>query len=229
MNAIAIELTEISKTFLADDVQTSAVDGVSLTVQTGEFLAITGPSGCGKSTLLSILGLLETPDRGNVRILGEDCTAKNENELALFRRGRVSFVFQSFNLIDDMSIVENTEIGLKYRGVKPGLRRRIALDMLDWVGLAHRAKHRPGQLSGGQQQRAALARALASDAQLILADEPTGNLDSKSGEAVMDLLGSLPARGKTLIVVTHSLELASRATRRIAMLDGRLEVGNDSV
>lgn len=222
----ALSLREVSKTFLADEVRTSAVKNVSLEIARGELVAITGPSGCGKSTLLSLMGLLERPDSGSIMILGEETRARNESDLARLRRGKISFIFQNFNLIDDLTVQENVEIGLAYQpGMKP-VRRRNAAQMLEFVGLAHRARHRPPQLSGGQQQRVAIARALASNAEIILADEPTGNLDSAAGEAIMQLLLALPAQGKSVALVTHSPELAARAQRRLAMRDGSLqEVG----
>jgi putative ABC transport system ATP-binding protein len=217
-----IRLARVSKAFRGEEVATNALVEVSLDVRPAEFLAITGPSGCGKSTLLGIMGLLDTPDSGEVHVLGRPVTAASESSLARLRRGRTAFMFQSFHLIDELTIAENTEIGLRYQGVSPAERRRRALEVLERVGLAHRANHRPAQLSGGQQQRAALARALVTDAPVILADEPTGNLDTAMGEQVMEMLLALPASGTAVVVVTHSPELASRAHRIISMLDGRI-------
>lgn len=218
----ALALRDVSKAFLADEVRTAAVKNVSLEIAAGELVAITGPSGCGKSTLLSLMGLLERPDSGSIQILGEETRARNESDLARFRRGKISFIFQNFNLIDDLTVQENVEIGLVYQPGKKTMRQRSAAHMLEYVGLAHRARHRPPQLSGGQQQRVAIARALASNAEIILADEPTGNLDSSAGEAIMQLLLALPAQGKSVALVTHSPDLAARAQRRLAMRDGSL-------
>ena len=217
-----IRLDRVSKSYRSDEVATHALVDVSLDVAPAQFLAINGPSGCGKSTLLGILGLLDTPDSGEVHVLGEQVTTVAESGLARLRRGRTAFMFQSFHLIDELTIVDNVEIGLRYQPVPASERRRRALDMLERVGLSHRANHRPSQLSGGQQQRAALARALVTNAPVILADEPTGNLDTAMGEQVMEMLLALPASGTAVVVVTHSPELAARADRIVSMLDGRI-------
>ena len=222
MTEPVIRLSRVSKAFRGDEVATNALVDVSLEVHPAEFLAVTGPSGCGKSTLLGIMGLLDTPDSGEVHVLGQQVTAASESSLARLRRGRTAFMFQSFHLIDELTILENTEIGLRYQAVTAAERRRRALDMLERVGLSHRASHRPVQLSGGQQQRAALARALVTNAPVILADEPTGNLDTAMGEQVMEMLLALPANGTAVVVVTHSPDLASRADRMVSMLDGRI-------
>jgi putative ABC transport system ATP-binding protein len=227
MTEPVIRLSRVCKAFRSDEVATNALVDVSLAVWPAEFLAITGPSGCGKSTLLGVMGLLDTADSGDVHVLGERVTSAAESRLARLRRGRTAFMFQSFHLIDELSILENIEIGLRYQRVAADERRRRALEMLDRVGLSHRAKHRPAQLSGGQQQRAALARALVTDAPVILADEPTGNLDTAMGEQVMEMLLGLPATGTAVVVVTHAPELAARAHRVVSMLDGRI-VGDEA-
>jgi putative ABC transport system ATP-binding protein len=216
-----LKLDNISKTYRTTDVETAALDNVSLNVSRGEFLAIMGPSGCGKSTLLNILGLIDSPTAGAYWFLGEDISQCTEEELTAHRRGGVGFVFQSFNLIDDLNVVENVEVALLYLGVRGAERRRRANDALERVDLAHRASHMPKQLSGGQQQRVAVARALVSNPKLILADEPTGNLDSANGDAVMNLLSGATKSGTTIIMVTHAEEHARRADRVMHMLDGR--------
>jgi len=217
-----LKLEHVTKIYRTTDVETLALDDVCLDVNRGEFLAIMGPSGCGKSTLLNVLGLVDSPSSGAYWFLGEDVARCSEEELTIHRRAGVGFVFQSFNLIDDLNVEENVEVALIYRHV-PGheRRKRVAL-ALDKVGLAHRAKHMPQQLSGGQQQRVAVARALVSDPKVILADEPTGNLDTANGDAVMDMLRNINASGTTLVMVTHSEVYAARADRVIKMLDGRL-------
>jgi putative ABC transport system ATP-binding protein len=216
-----LKLEHVSKLYRAADVQTAAVDDLSLQVPQGEFLAIMGPSGCGKSTLLNILGLIDSPTTGQYWFMGEDIAKCSEEELTLRRRAGLGFVFQNFNLIDDLSVAENVEVALLYRHVPGAERRRRVAAALDRVGLAHRAKHMPKQLSGGQQQRVAVARALVADPKVILADEPTGNLDSANGDAVMDMLSAVSKSGATIIMVTHSELHASRANRVVHMLDGR--------
>jgi putative ABC transport system ATP-binding protein len=191
-------------------------------VKDGEFVAIMGPSGCGKSTLLNTLGLLDTPTSGSFEFFGEEVARRSERELTALRRDRIGFVFQSFNLIDDLSVAENVEVALLYRRVPVAERRQRVAAALERVGIGHRAKHRPQQLSGGQQQRVAVARALVSNPSLILADEPTGNLDTVNGEAVMSLLTDAAASGVTVIMVTHSLAHAAVAQRTIKLLDGRV-------
>jgi putative ABC transport system ATP-binding protein len=216
-----LKLEHICKTYHTTEVETAALDDVTLNVNPGEFLAIMGPSGCGKSTLLNILGLIDSPTAGAYWFLGEDISRCTEEELTVHRRGGVGFVFQSFNLIDDLNVVENVEVALLYLGVRSGERRRRANDALERVDLAHRARHMPKQLSGGQQQRVAVARALVSEPKLILADEPTGNLDSANGDAVMNLLSGVHKSGTTIVMVTHSEEHARHADRVMHMLDGR--------
>jgi putative ABC transport system ATP-binding protein len=204
------------------DVETAALDDVSLEVKPGEFLAIMGPSGCGKSTLLNILGLIDSPTSGSYWFRGENIARCSEEELTLRRRAGVGFVFQSFNLIDDLNVTENVEVALLYVGVPRAERRERIAAALERVDLAHRARHMPKQLSGGQQQRVAVARALVANPKLILADEPTGNLDTANGEAVMEMLTRIMNGGTTIVMVTHSEEHAKRAHRVVNMLDGRL-------
>ena len=217
-----LKLEHVSKVYRTSDVETAALDDVSLEVKPGEFLAIMGPSGCGKSTLLNILGLIDSPTSGSYWFRGEDIARCSEEELTLRRRAGVGFVFQSFNLIDDLNVTENVEVALLYVGVPRAERRERIAAALERVDLAHRARHMPKQLSGGQQQRVAVARALVAKPKLILADEPTGNLDTANGEAVMEMLTRIMNGGTTIVMVTHSEEHAKRAHRVVNMLDGRL-------
>ena len=217
-----LKLEHVSKVYRTTDVETAALDDVSLEVKPGEFLAIMGPSGCGKSTLLNILGLIDSPTSGSYWFRGEDIARCSEEELTLRRRTGVGFVFQSFNLIDDLNVTENVEVALLYVGVPRAERRERIAAALERVDLAHRARHMPKQLSGGQQQRVAVARALVANPKLILADEPTGNLDTANGEAVMEMLTRIMNGGTTIVMVTHSEEHAKRAHRVVNMLDGRL-------
>jgi putative ABC transport system ATP-binding protein len=217
-----LKLEHVSKVYRTTDVETAALDDVSLEVKPGEFLAIMGPSGCGKSTLLNILGLIDSPTSGSYWFRGEDIARCSEEELTLRRRAGVGFVFQSFNLIDDLNVTENVEVALLYVGVPRAERRERIAAALERVDLAHRARHMPKQLSGGQQQRVAVARALVANPQLILADEPAGNLDTANGEAVMEMLSRIMKGGTTIVMVTHSEEHAKRAHRVVNMLDGRL-------
>jgi putative ABC transport system ATP-binding protein len=217
-----LKLEHVSKVYRTTDVETAALDDVSLEVKPGEFLAIMGPSGCGKSTLLNILGLIDSPTSGSYWFRGEDIARCSEEELTLRRRAGVGFVFQSFNLIDDLNVTENVEVALLYVGVPRAERRERIAAVLERVDLAHRARHMPKQLSGGQQQRVAVARALVANPKLILADEPTGNLDTANGEAVMEMLTRIMNGGTTIVMVTHSEEHAKRAHRVVNMLDGRL-------
>jgi putative ABC transport system ATP-binding protein len=217
-----LKLEHVSKVYRTTDVETAALDDVSLEVKPGEFLAIMGPSGCGKSTLLNILGLIDSPTSGSYWFRGEDIARCSEEELTLHRRAGVGFVFQSFNLIDDLNVTENVEVALLYVGVPRAERRERIAAALERVDLAHRARHMPKQLSGGQQQRVAVARALVANPKLILADEPTGNLDTANGEAVMEMLTRIMNGGTTIVMVTHSEEHAKRAHRVVNMLDGRL-------
>jgi putative ABC transport system ATP-binding protein len=217
-----LKLEHVSKVYRTTDVETAALDDVSLEVKPGEFLAIMGPSGCGKSTLLNILGLIDSPTSGSYWFRGEDIARCSEEELTLRRRAGIGFVFQSFNLIDDLNVTENVEVSLLYVGVPRAERRERIAAALERVDLAHRARHMPKQLSGGQQQRVAVARALVANPKLILADEPTGNLDTANGEAVMEMLTRIMNGGTTIVMVTHSEEHAKRAHRVVNMLDGRL-------
>jgi putative ABC transport system ATP-binding protein len=217
-----LKLENVSKIYRTTEVETRALDAVSFEVAAGEFLAVMGPSGCGKSTLLNILGLLDSPTSGLYSFFGEDVARSSEQHLTVLRRGAVGFVFQSFNLIDDLNVTENVDVALIYRGVSASERKRRVAEALDRVGIAHRSRHLPQQLSGGQQQRVAIARALVSNPKLILADEPTGNLDTANGEAVMDLLTGVSQSGTTVIMVTHSLVHAARARRIVKLLDGHV-------
>ena len=216
-----LKLTNLSKVYRTSEVETRALDDISFEIQAGEFVAIMGPSGCGKSTLLNILGFLDSPSSGSYRLMGEEAASKPERELTRLRRDHVGFVFQSFNLIDDLTVAENVEVALLYRKENGNRKKRID-EALEQVGVSHRARHRPQQLSGGQQQRVAIARALVSKPKLILADEPTGNLDTANGEAVMNLLKGASRAGTTIIMVTHSPVHAAEAGRTIKLLDGQV-------
>jgi putative ABC transport system ATP-binding protein len=217
-----LKLENVSKVYRTSEVETQALGEVSLEIGDGEFVAIMGPSGCGKSTLLNLLGLLDSPSSGAYWFFGEDVARRSESQLTRLRREHIGFVFQSFNLIDDLTVAENVEVALLYRQVPRAMRKQRVREALERVGIAHRAGHRPQQLSGGQQQRVAVARALVSSPQLILADEPTGNLDTVNGEAVMALLTDAARAGVTVIMVTHSLGHAAAASRTIKLLDGRV-------
>lgn len=221
--SVLLDLRKISKVYFTEAVETHALSDVGLMVQRGEYLSISGPSGCGKSTLLAVLGLLDKPTSGSYRIDGVEVDGLTRSELTRLRGRRIGFVFQSFHLVSDLNVVENVELPLRYRPEIPRAERRQRAEAtLEQVGLGNRMKHFPHQLSGGQQQRVAIARALVGSPALLLADEPTGNLDSKSGGAVMDLLDDLYTEGTTLCVVTHDENLARRAARCITMLDGRV-------
>jgi putative ABC transport system ATP-binding protein len=217
-----LKLEKVSKVYRTSEVETQALGDVSLEIADGEFVAIMGPSGCGKSTLLGLLGLLDSPSAGAYWFFGEDVARRSEAQLTRLRREHIGFVFQSFNLIDDLTVAENVEVALLYRKVAGPERKRRVREALERVGIGHRAGHRPQQLSGGQQQRVAVARALVSAPQLILADEPTGNLDTANGEAVMALLTEAAGSGVTVVMVTHSLAQAAAAGRTIKLLDGRV-------
>ncbi|MBC9035135.1 ABC transporter ATP-binding protein [Sphingomonas sp. JC676] len=216
-----LTLTEITKSYSTPEIETRALDAVSLEVAEGEFLAVMGPSGCGKSTLLNVLGLLDRPTQGSYRLSGSEVIGLPSAKLARLRGEHIAFVFQNFNLIDDLTVAENVEVSLLYRRGSAAAKDRIGL-VLDQVGMTHRANHRPQQLSGGQQQRVAIARALASNPSLILADEPTGNLDSANGEQVIELLQQVARSGTSVVMVTHSHRDAAAAQRIVQMLDGRI-------
>lgn len=217
-----IRLENIQRRYVSDDVETTALHDIDLEVAQGEFLAIMGPSGCGKSTLLNTLGAVDRPSGGRYLFGDRDLATLSESALARFRGETLGFVFQSFNLIDELTIAENIELGLIYRKDRQIDRRARVAGAMDKVGIAHRAQHYPHQLSGGQQQRAAIARAVVGAPKLILADEPTGNLDTQNGQQVMDILSGLNAEGATIVMVTHSPSHADMAKRRIDMLDGRI-------
>ena len=217
-----IHLEDVKKVFYTDEVETHALSGTHLDIERGEYVSITGPSGCGKSTLLSILGLLDSPTDGHYWLNAKDVSELSLSERAVIRNREVGFIFQSFNLIGDLSVYENVELPLTYRGMRPSERKTRVLDALERVGMGHRAKHLPSQLSGGQQQRVAVARAIAGDPLILLADEPTGNLDSTNGEAVMALLRELHQAGSTICMVTHDPRYAKFADRAIYLFDGRV-------
>jgi putative ABC transport system ATP-binding protein len=217
-----IKLTSINKTFARNKLETPALRDVHLEVGKGEYVAITGPSGCGKSTLLNILGMMDAPTNGQYFLDGTDVYQRSERELVELRNRDIGFVFQSFNLLDGPTVFENVELPLVYRKTPKAERRARVLEVLERLGLGHAADFQPTELSGGEQQRVAVARALVGDPKLILADEPTGNLDSKAGEMVLGLLNDLHSRGATILMVTHSNEYAARSQRTIRMLDGRI-------
>jgi putative ABC transport system ATP-binding protein len=217
-----ITLQALTKVFTTDEVETHALSDVSFAIARGDYVSIDGPSGCGKSTLLSILGLLDSPTSGSYQLNGREVAELKPWERARIRNREIGFIFQSFNLIGDLSVFENVELPLTYRGMRPAERRQRVTDALERVGMAHRAKHLPSQLSGGQQQRVAVARAVAGEPVILLADEPTGNLDSKSGESVMDLLRELHQTGATICMVTHDPRYARHAARNIHLFDGRV-------
>jgi putative ABC transport system ATP-binding protein len=217
-----LKLQNISKSYRTTEVETRALDQISLEISPGEFLAVMGPSGCGKSTLLNILGLLDTPSNGNYWFFGEDVSQYPESKLTAARSARVGFIFQSFNLIEDLNVAENVEVALLYRGIARAERRRRIAAALERVAIAHRSEHMPQQLSGGQQQRVAIARALVAEPSLLLADEPTGNLDTENSSVVMKLLCDLNQAGTTVVMVTHSSEHAMRAKRTVKLLDGKI-------
>ncbi len=217
-----IRLAGVEKVFLTDEVETHALADIDLEIGQGDYVSIAGPSGCGKSTLMSILGLLDTPTRGTYTLKGRPVDRLSLAERARIRNREIGFVFQAFNLIGDLSVYENVELPLTYRGMGAGQRRERVLGALEMVSMAHRAKHYPAQLSGGQQQRVAVARALVGDPAILLADEPTGNLDSKNGEAVMELLAALNRGGSTICVVTHDPRYAGQSDRTVNLFDGRI-------
>ncbi len=219
-----LKLVGVSKVHQAGEIQTTALDRIDLEIEAGEYVAITGPSGCGKSTMLGILGLLDVPTSGEYWFEGQNIAGWSEAQLNKLRRGRIGFIFQSFNLIEELTVFENVELALEYNGTPARERRERVTAMLNKLGVAHRAGHRPSQLSGGQQQRVAIARALVSGPAVLLADEPTGNLDSAHGDEVMRLLRDINAEGTTVVMVTHSPDHAAQASRTLNLLDGRIMV-----
>ena len=217
-----LKVTNLSKIFSTEEVQTLALDGVSFEIKDGEFVAIMGPSGCGKSTLINILGLLDNPTSGSYELIGHEVGNLKEKDRTQFRKGNIGFVFQSFNLIDELNVYENVELPLLYLKISSSERKKRVDEILKRMNIAHRAKHFPQQLSGGQQQRVAIARAVVMNPKLILADEPTGNLDSKNGREVMELLTELNREGSTIVMVTHSQKDAAKAQRIINLFDGKI-------
>ena len=217
-----IRMHDLKKVYRTSDVETTALNNVNVEVEPGEFIAVMGPSGCGKSTLLNVLGMLDTPDSGSYEFAGENVADYAESKLADIRKQSIGFIFQSFNLVDELTVAENVTLPLLYQGVPKKEREERVQAVLERVGIAHRADHRPQQLSGGQQQRVAVARAVITNPKLILADEPTGNLDSANGEEVLDLLNQLNNDGTTIIMVTHDPSHADHASRIVNMLDGRI-------
>ncbi|WP_029935620.1 ABC transporter ATP-binding protein [Sphingomonas sp. UNC305MFCol5.2] len=217
-----LTMRELSKVYRTDTVQTTALDAIDLDIAEGEFVAIMGPSGCGKSTLLNMIGMLDSPSSGSYVFNGKEVAGLSESKLADVRKESIGFIFQSFNLVDELSVRDNVELALLYHNVSASERKRRVDEVMDKVGIAHRAKHRPSQLSGGQQQRVAVARALVASPKLILADEPTGNLDTHHGEEVMRMLQTLNGEGSTIVMVTHSPAHADYAGRIVSMLDGRI-------
>jgi len=227
MNDALIKLTNIKKIFLTEEVETHALSNISLTIKQGEYVSISGPSGCGKSTLLSLLGLLDTTTEGQYELAGNEVAGISKNERAMIRNKEIGFIFQSFNLISDLDVEENVELPLTYRkDLNKQQRKQMVKEALEKVDMAHRQKHFPSQLSGGQQQRVAVARAIAGNPSILLADEPTGNLDSKNAEAVMTLLDQLHSDGSTICMVTHDPRSAQRADRNIDILDGQIIADN---
>ena len=217
-----IKVTDLCKVFRTEEIETTALNNVSFEIADGEFVAIMGPSGCGKSTLLNILGLLDNPTSGSYELLGQEVAKLREKDRTKFRKGNTGFVFQSFNLIDELNVYENVELPLRYLNISAAERKERVTAMLKRMNISHRAQHFPQQLSGGQQQRVAIARAVVSNPKLILADEPTGNLDSKNGKEVMELLRELNADGTTIVMVTHSQRDAAVAQRTINLFDGAI-------
>lgn len=217
-----LKLHDLCKTYRTEEVETAALNNINIEIEKGEFVAIMGPSGCGKSTLLNIIGMLDSPSSGAYHFLGEDIAKTSEKKLAIVRKQNIGFIFQSFNLIDELTVFENVELALLYNNIPSKERKDRVSRVLDKVGIAHRARHMPSQLSGGQQQRVAVARALVAEPAMILADEPTGNLDSAHGEEVMEMLKQLNQEGATIIMVTHSSSHADYARRTINLFDGQV-------
>lgn len=221
-----LKLHNLSKIYRTDDVETVALDSVNIEIDAGEFVAVMGPSGCGKSTLLNIIGMLDSPTSGGYNFMGEEVAGYSESQLSHIRKHNIGFIFQSFNLIDELTVRENIELALLYHNIPTKERRDRVAQVMDKVGIAHRAKHMPSQLSGGQQQRVAVARAVVGKQSLILADEPTGNLDSAHGQEVMEMLQGLNAEGTTIVIVTHSPAHSDYARRIINLFDGHVVTEN---
>lgn len=221
-----LKLHNLSKVYRTDEVETVALNSVNIEIESGEFVAIMGPSGCGKSTLLNIIGMLDSPSSGDYIFMDENVAGYNESKLSNIRKQNIGFIFQSFNLIDELTVEENIELALLYHNIPASERRERVARVMDKVGIAHRAKHMPSQLSGGQQQRVAVARAVVGDQAMILADEPTGNLDSAHGQEVMEMLQRLNEEGTTIIMVTHSPAHADYARRTINLFDGHVVTEN---
>jgi putative ABC transport system ATP-binding protein len=221
-NGTLIKMQGVSKVFFTDELETHALDAVDLEIKKGEYLAIAGPSGCGKSTLLAILGLLDSPTEGNYSLNGQPVSSLKLGERSRIRNREIGFIFQAFNLIGDLTVYENVELPLTYRGMASAERKEKVQRAMERVEMAHRAKHYPAQLSGGQQQRVAVARALVGDPMILLADEPTGNLDSKNGDSVMDLLRDIHQTGATICMVTHDPRYADHAERTVHLFDGKI-------
>ncbi len=221
-----LKLHNLSKVYRTDEVETVALDNVNIEIESGEFVAIMGPSGCGKSTLLNIIGMLDSPSDGDYVFMDENVAGYPESKLSNIRKQNIGFIFQSFNLIDELTVEENIELALLYHNIPASERRERVARVMDKVGIAHRAKHMPSQLSGGQQQRVAVARAVVGDQAMILADEPTGNLDSAHGQEVMEMLQSLNNEGTTIVMVTHSPSHADYARRTINLFDGHVVTEN---
>jgi putative ABC transport system ATP-binding protein len=221
-----LKLHDLFKVYRTDDVETVALSGVNLEIDQGDFVAVMGPSGCGKSTLLNVIGMLDSPSDGSYFFLDEDVAGYGETQLSVIRKKNIGFIFQNFNLIDELTVAENIELALLYHDMPASERTRRVKDVMDRIGIAHRAGHMPGQLSGGQQQRVAVARAIVGDQPLILADEPTGNLDSVHGQEVMDMLRTLHSEGTTIVMVTHSRVHADYAQRTVNLFDGYVVTEN---
>ena len=218
-----LKLHNLYKVYRTDEVETVALNGVNLEIAQGDFVAIMGPSGCGKSTLLNIVGMLDNPSDGDYWFFDENVAPYSESQRSAIRKQHIGFIFQSFNLIEELTVAENIELALLYHNMPSGERKQRVAAVMDRMGIAHRANHMPGQLSGGQQQRVAVARAVVGDQPLILADEPTGNLDSEMAESVLELLKEINAAGTTIVMVTHDVDLATRAPREVHVLDGRIK------
>ncbi|MFL0801128.1 MAG: ABC transporter ATP-binding protein [Agarilytica sp.] len=217
-----LKIIDLCKRYRTEELETVALNNINIDIRKGEFVAIMGPSGCGKSTLLNVLGLLDSPTQGSYQFMGSEVSHLSEKKLSDIRKHNIGFIFQNFNLIDELSVEENIELALLYHDIKDGERKSRVAEVMDKVSIAHRAKHLPGQLSGGQQQRVAVARAIVGNQQLILADEPTGNLDSAHGQEVMEILQSLNKEGTTILMVTHSPSHADYARRTINLFDGKI-------